>query len=88
MTYQRWALDCKIAAAIRLRRDIEGEWWLVLSGLASIVFARIVMWNPAAGALGLLWVIASFAIAIGVVLVMLGFKVRGLRRYPEKVMMA
>jgi uncharacterized membrane protein HdeD (DUF308 family) len=78
----------KIAAAIRLRRHVEGEWWLALSGVASIVFAGIVMWNPAAGALSLLWVIASFALAIGGVFVMLGFKVRGLRRHPEKVMVA
>ena len=46
------------------------------------------MWNPVAGALGLLWFIASFAIAVGVVLIMLGFKVRSLRRHPEKVMVA
>jgi uncharacterized membrane protein HdeD (DUF308 family) len=78
----------RIAAAIRLRRHIEGEWWLALSGVAAIAFAGIVMWNPAAGALGFLWTIASFAIAIGVVLVMLGFKVRGLRRHPEKVAVA
>jgi uncharacterized membrane protein HdeD (DUF308 family) len=86
-----WSLTTrilKLAAAIRLRRYIEGEWWLALSGVASIVFAGIVMWNPTAGALGLLWIIASFAIAIGVVLVMLGFKVCGLRRYPEKVRVA
>ena len=86
-----WSLTTrilKLAAAIRLRRYIEGEWWLALSGVASIVFAGIVMWNPTACALGLLWIIASFAIAIGVVLVMLGFKVCGLRRYPEKVRVA
>jgi hypothetical protein len=36
-------------------------------------------WNPVAGALGLPWFIASFAIALGVVLIMLGFKVRSAR---------
>jgi len=76
----------KIAAAIRLRRRIEGEWWLALSGVASIAFAGIIMWNPVAGALGLLWFIASFAIVFGAVLVVLGFKVRSLRRHPEKMM--
>jgi uncharacterized membrane protein HdeD (DUF308 family) len=69
----------RIAAAVRLRSQIEGEWWLALSGVAAIVFAGIVMWNPAAGALGLLWFIASFAIALGVVLIMLGVKLRRAR---------
>src|SRR5919108_35460 len=40
----------KIAAAIRLRRRIKGEWWLGLSGVASILLAGILMWNPVAGA--------------------------------------
>jgi uncharacterized membrane protein HdeD (DUF308 family) len=74
----------KIAAAIRLRRQIEGEWWLALSGVASILFAGILMWNPVAGALGLLWFIASFAIAFGVVLIMLGVKVRSARGGLQK----
>jgi uncharacterized membrane protein HdeD (DUF308 family) len=69
----------KIAAAIRLRTRIKGEWWLALSGAASVVFAMLVMWNPIAGALGLLWFIASYAIAFGMILIVLGFKVRRLR---------
>jgi uncharacterized membrane protein HdeD (DUF308 family) len=69
----------KIIAAIRLRQRIEGEWWLGLSGVASILLAGLLMWNPVAGALGLIWFIASFAIALGVVLIMLGFKVRRVR---------
>jgi uncharacterized membrane protein HdeD (DUF308 family) len=69
----------KIIAAIRLRQRIEGEWWLGLSGVASIFLAGLLMWNPVAGALCLIWFIASFAIALGVVLIMLGFKVRRVR---------
>ena len=42
----------RIAAAVRLRSQIEGEWWLALSGVAAIVFASIVMWNPAAAQSG------------------------------------
>ncbi|MBI3804624.1 MAG: HdeD family acid-resistance protein [Nitrospirae bacterium] len=68
----------QIAAAIRLRRSIEGEVWLAISGVASILFAAILMWAPAAGALALLWVIASYAIIFGATLIFLGFKVHGL----------
>jgi uncharacterized membrane protein HdeD (DUF308 family) len=75
----------RVAAAIRLRRHIEGEWWLALSGAAAILFGVIVMWNPIAGALGSLWFIASYAIAFGVILIVLGFKVRSLRGSPQAV---
>jgi uncharacterized membrane protein HdeD (DUF308 family) len=69
----------EIAAAIRLRKEIKGEGWMILSGIASIVFAVLVMFFPGAGALGLLWLIAAYAIIFGVMLVILGIKLRGYR---------
>lgn len=68
----------QVAAAIRLRQAVKREFWLALSGVASILFAAILLWSPAAGALALLWVIASYAILFGVALVVLGFRVHGL----------
>jgi len=41
---------------------------LLLSGIASIVFSFLLMLFPAAGALGLLWIIASYAIIFGAAL--------------------
>lgn len=64
----------EIAGAIQLRKEIEGEWWLLLSGIASVLFAMLLMLFPAAGALGLLWAIGSYAIVFGALLVALGFK--------------
>jgi uncharacterized membrane protein HdeD (DUF308 family) len=69
----------EIAAALRLRKEIHGEGWMILSGIASIVFAVLVMFFPGAGALGLLWLIAAYAIIFGVMLVILGIKLRGHR---------
>jgi uncharacterized membrane protein HdeD (DUF308 family) len=69
----------EIAAAIRLRKEIQGEGWMILSGIASIVFAVLVMFFPGAGALGLLWLIAAYAIVFGVILIIAGVKLRGLR---------
>ena len=69
----------EIAVAIRLREEIQGEGWMILSGIASIVFAVLVMFFPGAGALGLLWLIAGYAIIFGVMLVILGIKLRGHR---------
>jgi uncharacterized membrane protein HdeD (DUF308 family) len=70
----------EIVAAIELRKEIEGEWWLLLSGFASILFAMLLMFFPAAGALGLLWVIGSYAVIFGILLTGLGFKLLGRRR--------
>ena len=45
----------QIVAAIRLRKSIEGEWLLALSGLASMIFGVLVVLFPGPGALTLLW---------------------------------
>jgi uncharacterized membrane protein HdeD (DUF308 family) len=74
-----WAITTgvfEIVAAIRLRKEIDNEWLLILSGLASVVFGALLLIWPASGALALIWMIASFAIVFGVLLVSLAFKIR------------
>lgn len=67
----------EIVAGVRLRKEIQGELWLVLAGLASVVFGVLLMAQPGVGALSVLWLIASYALVFGVLLVILAFKVRG-----------
>jgi uncharacterized membrane protein HdeD (DUF308 family) len=77
-----WALmigAVEIALAIKLRRELKGEWLLVLMGLASIIFAVLLLWNPGPGALALLWLIASYAIVLGILAIFFGFRLRSLR---------
>jgi uncharacterized membrane protein HdeD (DUF308 family) len=66
----------EIAAAIRLRKEIDNEWLLILSGVLSIVFGIFMIVNPGAGAMAVLWLIGVFAIAYGALLVMLSFKLK------------
>ena len=66
----------QIVAAIQLRKEITGEFWLGLGGLASIAFGVFAILNPGAGALTVLWLIAIYAIAFGITLILLSFKVR------------
>ena len=66
----------EVAVAIRLRKEIEGEGWLIAAGIMSIVFGLFLALRPAAGALALLWLIGSFAIVFGVVVIALGFRLR------------
>ena len=75
-----WAIATgvlQIVAAIRLRKEMEGEWMLILGGLASVTFGVILMASPGAGALGVLWLIGTYAVVFGALLVMLALKVRG-----------
>ena len=70
----------EIAAAIRLRRYIKGEWLLALSGVMSVVFGILVFAFPAAGAVGIAWVLGIYAAAAGMVLITLGLRLRSQTR--------
>ena len=74
----------EIVMAVRLRRVIEGEVWLALAGIASIVFGVVLFLFPAAGALSIVWLLAGFAIAYGAFLVMLGWRLRGIDKLARR----
>jgi uncharacterized membrane protein HdeD (DUF308 family) len=67
-----------IATAVRLRRVIEGEWLLGLSGALSVIFGVLLVIRPAAGAVALVWMIGSYAFVFGALMIGLGFRLRGL----------
>ncbi|HZS17088.1 MAG TPA: HdeD family acid-resistance protein [Candidatus Udaeobacter sp.] len=76
-----WALmigATEIAFAIKVRREIKGEWFLILMGLASIIFAVLLLWNPIAGAAAVIWLIAWYAIVLGILAIFFGFRLRSL----------
>ena len=66
----------QIIAAMRLRKEIEGEWLLVLSGLLSVVFGGFVLSQPMAGMMAMVWVIATYAVIFGVLMILLAFRVK------------
>jgi uncharacterized membrane protein HdeD (DUF308 family) len=68
----------EIAAAIRLRRYIRGEWLLALSGVMSVLFGVLVFAFPGAGAVGIAWILGIYAGAAGMVLIALGLRLRSL----------
>jgi uncharacterized membrane protein HdeD (DUF308 family) len=71
----------EILAAIQLRKQIEGEWLLVLAGVLSVLFGLGVLIFPGTGALALIWLIAIYAVAIGVVMIMLALRLRAHRSW-------
>ncbi len=74
----------EIVAAIQLRHEIEGEWMMVVSGLLSIVFGVLLMLFPGQGALGLVGVLGIYAIVMGILHIILAFRVRRWAKDVEK----
>ena len=68
----------EIAAAVWLRKVIEGEWTLILAGALSVLFGGLLILQPAAGALTIIWLIGAYAIVFGVLLSILAFELRRL----------
>src|SRR3954454_21237414 len=66
----------QIIGAIRLRKEIDNEWTIGLSGAVSVLFGVIMLVAPGAGAVGLIWAIASYAIVFGILMVMAAFKLK------------
>ena len=65
-----------IDAAVRLRQVISGEWLLGLSGVLSILFGVFLYSRPAMGAISIAWTLGAYAVAVGIVLISLGAKLR------------
>jgi uncharacterized membrane protein HdeD (DUF308 family) len=76
-----WALVTgafEIAAAIRLRKAITGEWLLALSGIFSIALGVLLILFPGPGALAVVIWIGAYALVFGALLFALGLRLRGL----------
>ncbi len=75
----------EIVAAFHFRRVISGEWVLILDAVLSILFGVLLFVFPAAGAVGLVWLIGIYAIVAGIISIIFAFRLRGVKRDIEKV---
>jgi uncharacterized membrane protein HdeD (DUF308 family) len=68
----------EIAMAIRLRKEITGEWALIVGGAFSVLFGVILaVVGPVVGLISLLWLIGFYAVAFGILMLITAFSVRG-----------
>lgn len=64
-----------LVSAYKLTRD-HGRWWMVLSGVVSILFGVALVIAPLIGAVVLTWWLGGYAIAFGVFMLILAFRLR------------
>ena len=77
-----WAIIkgfAEVAIAVRLRKEIQGEFFLILSGLIAVLFGLFLVFRPGEGALAIVMIIAIFAIVQGILAILLGFRLKGLK---------
>jgi uncharacterized membrane protein HdeD (DUF308 family) len=77
-----WALVTgviEIVAAIQLRKRITNEWMLIIGGVISVLFGILLLFRPRESAIALVVVIGIYAIFFGITLLLLAFRLRGMR---------
>jgi uncharacterized membrane protein HdeD (DUF308 family) len=67
-----------VAAAARIDWQ-HGSLWFALAGIASVAFGVLMIIAPMAGAVVLTWWLGSFALVLGVMLLILAFRLRAHR---------
>jgi uncharacterized membrane protein HdeD (DUF308 family) len=74
-----WALVSgllEIGTAINLRKVIDHEWALGLAGAATVIIGLVMLAKPLIGGLAIVWWLGAYAMAFGVLMVVLGFRLR------------
>jgi uncharacterized membrane protein HdeD (DUF308 family) len=74
----------EIIAAIRLRQYIQGEWLLALSGVLSIILGLVLGIAPLEGLVVVAWMIGVYAVAFGVLMLVLALRLRSLARHAYR----
>ena len=57
----------EIFMAVGSRREVDRWWVLLLSGVISVLFGMFLLYAPLEGMLALVWVLAAFLMALGVI---------------------
>jgi len=75
-----WAIATgifEILVAIKLRQQMSHEGMLILSGILSVAFGVLAIMRPGAGALSIVWLIGTYAVLWGILLLTVAFRVKG-----------
>jgi uncharacterized membrane protein HdeD (DUF308 family) len=67
----------QVISSIALRKVISGEWLYFISGILSVIVGALLIMKPGTGAIALAQTIGIFAIAYGVLIGLLAFRLQG-----------
>jgi uncharacterized membrane protein HdeD (DUF308 family) len=76
-----WAIAMGVfqtVAAVALRREIEGEFWLGLGGVLTVVFGILLIASPGTGLIALVWLLGAWAIVFGASSLGLAYRLHGI----------
>ena len=82
-----WAVTTgilQIASAIEFRKEIDGEFFVVLGGLFSIVFGALLVAFPGTGLLSLVWLVGFWAELFGFSSLGIAYRLHGIDRDLNK----
>jgi uncharacterized membrane protein HdeD (DUF308 family) len=82
-----WAIAMgilQIAAAIEFRKEIDGEFWMVLGGILAILFGGLLVVSPGTGLLSLVWLVGFWAELFGISSLGVAYRLRGIDRDLNK----
>ena len=74
-----WALVhgvTEIHNALKLRKDVEGEWLPMLVGVVSVIFGIVLLVKPLRAATVVTWVVGLCVLILGVLWLILAFRAR------------
>ena len=75
-----WALVSglgQIYSAMKVRKDVEGEWMPILIGVISMVLGILLIAMPREAAATVMWLVGLFVLVLGILWLIMGFRVRG-----------
>ncbi len=75
-----WAIATgamQVLSAVEFRKVIEGELWMMLGGILSIVFGILLVVSPGTGLLALVWLVGFWAIVFGASSLGLAYRLHG-----------
>lgn len=81
-----WAIATGVlraVTAIRLRKLIDGEFWLILSGVFSLIFGILILASPASGAFAIGLIIGAYALIFGIALIGIAIRLKNHRSSLE-----
>lgn len=82
-----WAISMgmlQIAAAVEFRREIDGEFFVILGGVLSIVLGALLVAFPGTGLLSLVWLVGFWAELFGFSSLGLAYRLHGIDRDLNK----